>query len=128
MLKYYLDADLSPIIAGILRKDGLDAVSSYEAGTGSWNDEPLLEEAARLGRCLATRNRDDFMRLTVSFFHNLRPHCGVVIVPYSYAPDAYSSMAGSLAAYARLHPEGITAYACVFLPAPPASTRRRRKK
>lgn len=124
MLKYYLDADLSPIIAEVLRKNGVDAVSSYEAGTGSWDDESLLDEAARLGRCLVTRNRDDFIKLTVRFFHDLRPHCGVVIVPHSYPPDAYSSIARSLAAYARSHPEGLSAYACVFLPAPSVSTRR----
>jgi hypothetical protein len=116
------------MIAEILRKDGFDAVSAYEAETGSWDDERLLEEAARIGRCFVTRNRDDFIRLTVSFFEDLRPHCGVVIVPHSYASDAFSSIADSLAAYAGSHPEGRLAHACVFLPAPQISTRRKRKK
>jgi hypothetical protein len=127
-MKYYLDADLSPTIAEILRKDGFDAVSSHEENTASLSDEEHLNRAAESGRCLVSRNRDDFKNLTVRFFHELRPHMGVLIVPFSYPPDRFSWIAGSLAAYARLHPQDLPAYTFAFLPPPPISTRRKRKR
>ena len=128
MLTYYLNADLSPIIAEILRKDGLDAVSSYEEGAASFSDEEHLKHAAEAGRCLVSRNRDDFSVLTVQFFHHLRAHAGVLIVPFSYPPDRFSRIASSLAAYARAHPETLPAYTFDFLPPPAVSARRKRRK
>ena len=126
-MKYYLDADLSPIIAEILRKKGIDAISSHEEDTASLSDEQHLIRAAESGRCLVSRNRDDFMNLTVRFFHELRPHFGVLIVPFSYSADRFSSIATSLAAYAaQVH--DLPAYTFAFLPSPPVSTRQKRKK
>ena len=127
-MKYYLDADLSPIIAEILRKKGIDAISSREEDTASLSDEQHLIRAAESGRCLVSRNRDDFMNLTVRFFHELRPHFGVLIVPFSYPPDRFSSIATSLAAYAAAQAHDLPAYTFAFLPAPPVSTRQKRKK
>ena len=44
-MRYYLDADLSPTIAAILRKNGVDATSSIEEGVrrrsatmSTWNE------------------------------------------------------------------------------------------
>src|SRR5207248_6614500 len=127
-MKYYLDADLSPIIAEILRKKGIDTISSHEEDTASLSDEQHLIRAAESGRCLVSCNRDDFMSLTVRFFHELRPHFGVLIVPFSYPPDRFSWIAASLAAYARIRPQGLPSYTFAFLPPPPVSTRRKRKK
>jgi len=126
-MKYYLDADLSPIIAEILRKKRIDAISSHEEDTASLSDEQHLIRAAESGRCLVSRNRDDFMSLTVRFFHELRQHFGVLIVPFSYPPDRFSSIATSLAAYAA-QAHDLPAYTFAFLPPPPVSTRQKRKK
>jgi len=126
-MKYYLDADLSPIIAEILRKKGIVAISSHEEDTASLSDEQHLMRAAESGRCLVSRNRDDFMSLTVRFFHELRPHFGVLIVPFSYPPDRFSSIATSLPSYAA-QAHDLPAYTFAFLPPPPVSTRQKRKK
>ena len=127
-MRYYLDADLSPTIAAILRKDGVDATSSIEEGLASLGDDAHLERAAQGGRCLVTRNRNDFIELTVHCFRDRRPHAGVLIVPYSYPANRFSWIARSLAAYARSHPHGVPAYTIDFLPPPAVSVRKKPKR
>jgi len=127
-MKYYLDTDLSPKIAHMLRKDGVDAISAVEELKLSLDDDSHLEYAATMGRCLVTRNRDDFIELTVRFFRDQRPHAGILIVPYSYPGDRFSQIARSLSSYARAHPNGMAAYTIDFLPAPAVSARKKRRK
>ena len=124
-MRYYLDADLSPTIALILRRDGVDATSSIEEGLASIGDDEHLSRAARDTRCFVTRNRNDFIELTVQFFRDQLPHAGVLIVPHSYPADRFSWIARSLAAYARSHPHGVSAYTIDFLPPPVVSMRKK---
>lgn len=114
-MKFYLDEDLSPKVAEILRKRGLDAVSVYEAGAAGLADAEQLDRAAREGRCLVTRNRDHFIRLTAQFFAGHRPHHGLLIVPRSLPGNRFSLLANRLAAYAAAHPDGLAPYTVDFL-------------
>ena len=115
-MKFYLDEDLSPKIAEILRKGGIEAVSAHEAGICEASDQRQLEFAAAEKRCLVTRNRDDFIRLTVRFFNDQRPHCGVLIVPYTLPGDQFSRMASLIKKFSSRHQKGLAPYSIAFLP------------
>jgi len=79
-LCFYLDADMSPRIAAIGRDLGLDVVSAHAVGMAEADDADQLRRAAGEGRILVTRNRDDFIRLTLEAYHERRPHAGLVLV------------------------------------------------
>lgn len=98
-MKYYLDEDLSPKIAEILRKHHIDAVSSHEAGKMQVSDRAQLEYAASEGRRLVTRNRNDFIRLTVQFFNEHRQNHGVLIIPHTLPSDKFSLIANGIIKY-----------------------------
>jgi hypothetical protein len=115
-MKYYLDEDLSQRLAERLRRANIPATSAHEEGAEGWSDEAQLEKAASQGCCLVTRNRNDFIELTVQFYRDGRQHAGVLIVPYSYPGDNMTLLAKALISYARAHPDGMLAYTINFLP------------
>ena len=114
-MKFYLDEDLSPKIAAILRKSGTDAVSAHEVGMCEASDKEQLDFAVKDKRCLVTRNRDDFIRLTVQFFNDRRPHGGILIIPYSIPGDQFSRIANLLRKFSSHHRRGLEAYSITFL-------------
>lgn len=114
-MKYYLDEDLSPKIAALVRARGVDAVSAHEVAATGWPDAAQLDHAAQEGRCLVTRNRDDFIRLTVEYYQMQRPHRGVLIVSSQVPGDRFAFVATALVRHARQHPHGVPAYLIDFL-------------
>ena len=114
-MKYYLDEDLSPKIAAFLRQARIDAVSAHQVGMLQAGDVEQLEYAASGERCMVTRNRNDFVRLTVQFFNENRPHHGVLIVPHTYPGDRFARVAKALKEYALNHKEGMPSYGIDFL-------------
>jgi predicted nuclease of predicted toxin-antitoxin system len=115
-MKYYLDEDLSQRLAIRLRQARIPSSSAHEEGTEGWDDEAQLEKAGLEGRCLVTRNRDDFIELTVQFYRDGRPHAGVLIVPQSFPGDQLTLLVKALITYARARPEGMQPYEIDFLP------------
>ena len=115
-MKYYLDEDLSPKIAEILRKNHIDAISAHEVGMLQASDIEQLDRASSEGRCLVTRNRNDFIRLTVQFFNEHRLHAGVLIVPHTFPGDKFLKIAKSVIKHHTKHSKGsMEQYAIDFL-------------
>lgn len=114
-MKYYLDEDLSPKIAEILRQAGIDTICAHDVGMLQVSDLEQLEYASSQARCIVTRNRNDFIRLTVQFFNENRPHFGVLIIPYSYPGDRFSLIAEALKKYALSRKERMDSYTIDFL-------------
>jgi predicted nuclease of predicted toxin-antitoxin system len=114
-MKLHLDEDLSPRIAEILRQNGVDATDSHSEGLVGADDLAQLEFAAHGGRCMVTRNRNDFLRLTAQFFNEHRPHCGVLIVPHTYPGDDFGRLARALKRSTLDHPAGLTPYGVDFV-------------
>ena len=114
-MKYYIDEDLSPAIAEILRQDRIDAVSVHDVRMAGCSDLEQLEYASTQKRCMVMRNRNDFIRLTVQFFNENRPHYGILIIPYSYPGDRFKQIAESLKQCALNHKNGMPSYGIDFL-------------
>ncbi len=92
-MKLYLDEDISPKVSEILRKKGMDAVSAHEAGMLEASDDEQLVFATTEGRVMVTRNRGDFITLSVQFFEDLKPHEGLIIVPHTIPGSEFSKLA-----------------------------------
>lgn len=114
-MKFYLDEDISPKIADLLRQRNIDCTSAHEVGMLQTSDLEQLRLAGHKNRCLVTRNRDDFIQLTVRFFNDHLPHGGVLIIPHTIAGDQFSVIADALEEYAREHPDGPPPYTIDFL-------------
>lgn len=114
-MKYYLDEDISPKIAEILKKHQIDAVSAHDVGMTQASDMEQLEYASSKGRCLVTRNRNDFIRLTVQFFNDHRPHAGILIIPHTLPCDNFSLIARAVIKYDSAHSGNIKSYGIDFL-------------
>lgn len=114
-MKFYLDEDISGKVAEIARGLGVDIVTARECGNQGADDEVHLLSAARDGRCLVTRNRDDFVALSVRFLQDEQSHAGVLVVPYTMPTDRFSLIAAAIAEYDRDHPNGISPYGYDYL-------------
>jgi predicted nuclease of predicted toxin-antitoxin system len=114
-VKFLVDEDLSEEIASILRAEGIDAVHIRELGLSGAEDREVLDEAARRERCVVTRNRNDFLMLTEFYFHEGRPHHGVLIIPRSYPGNQTSRIAQSIIALSQNQPCAFQPYAFLFL-------------
>jgi predicted nuclease of predicted toxin-antitoxin system len=82
-MRFLLDEDVNPRAAVIARGLELDVVSVHELGRYGLDDSTQLRLAAVDGRILVTRNRNDFIRLTVEWSRIGRTHPGVLVVPHT---------------------------------------------
>lgn len=114
-MKFLVDEDLSEEIAVILRAEGVDAVHIRELGLSGAEDQEVLDKAAGEKRCVVTRNRNDFLMLTEFYFHEGRPHHGVLIIPRSYPGNRPSKIARAIISLSKKNPDAFQPYAFLFL-------------
>jgi uncharacterized protein with PIN domain len=114
----YLDEDLSPRVAELLRQRGVDAVSVHERPHRGRNDLDQLRAATAEGRCLITRNVGDFVEIVRELVHRQESHAGIILVPSSFRGDEFAALADAIAAQAHAFPHGL-ADQVLFLRRPP---------
>lgn len=114
-MKFLVDEDLSEDIAVILRAEGADAVHVREIGLWGADDREVLDEAARRGCCVVTRNRNDFLALTEFYFHEGRAHGGVLIVTRSYPGNQPQRIAKAIMTLINNTPHFFQPYGFIFL-------------
>lgn len=119
LVRFYLDEDLPDKVAVLARAQGVDVVACSECGRNGLSDEVQLRLVAEDGRCLVTRNRDDFTSLTTQFFDRQWPHAGVLIVSRSLPNRDLARLATALASYSQRYEGDVPAYLIDFLTAEP---------
>jgi hypothetical protein len=115
-VKFYIDEDISPKVAEILRKRGIDGVSAHDIGLAGASDEDQFAEAVSRKCAIVTRNKDDFITLTVQAFENRSPHYGLVVISHRISGSDFGEMAALLEKCAKKNPEGMGAYTIEFIP------------
>src|SRR5216684_5691741 len=75
----YLDEDLHPDLAAMIRQKGFDCQNAVEAGMLGKTDEEQLQYAASQGRCLISFNVRDFAILARHWVNAGRTHAGIVV-------------------------------------------------
>ena len=114
-MKFYLDEDLPPAVAGALRRRGIDVQTTMDAGNRHLSDWAQLEYAAKGGRCLVTRNVRDFVSIAQDALRRQAPHAGIVLCPASCRGNEIRRMADALAKVAARYPDGLGEYDILFL-------------
>jgi uncharacterized protein with PIN domain len=77
--RLYLDEDVLPELARLLRAAGHDAVSAHEEGALGISDEEQLVRATGQGRALVSFNYRHFIRLAREWSKEGREHAGIVV-------------------------------------------------
>jgi len=95
-VKVYLDEDLSPEIAELLRRRGMDATSAQDVGNTQLIDRAQLEYATREGRAIVTANVVDFIQLAHEAVATNARHGGIVLVPSSFRRDEFRAIADAV--------------------------------
>jgi len=84
-VEFYLDEDVSVLVARILRSRGFTAVTTtQEAGQVENSDSEQLAYVIRQNKTLLTHNRVDFEQLSQDYFRTNRNHKGII----SHTPHA----------------------------------------
>jgi predicted nuclease of predicted toxin-antitoxin system len=78
-LSLYLDEDVHPDVAPVLRGMGFDVVTTIEMGNKGASDNDQIEFAIQENRTLLTFNVRDFVLLYDFLYDEGRKHAGIVV-------------------------------------------------
>lgn len=79
LIALYLDEDVHPTLATILRQRGFDVLTSAEAGMLRKSDPEQLEFALSQGRAILTHNVRDYVRLAQQYAKPQQTHAGIIV-------------------------------------------------
>ncbi len=79
MIALYLDEDIPPLAAVLLRAEGYDVISAYEVGMVGKEDEDHLQYATTNHRAIVTFNQRHFAPIYERWWFGGREHSGVVL-------------------------------------------------
>lgn len=77
-IRFFTDEDIYGTVAPALRRAGVDALSTPEAGRLCESDESQLSWATLENRVLVTFNVGDFTALHIEWIKSGRSHAGIV--------------------------------------------------
>ena len=106
-MKVYLDEDLSPVIAALLRKHGIDAATAHDVGNVQLEDRAQLAYATREGRAIVTANVIDFIELAHEAVATNTEHAGIILVPSSFRGDEFQAIADGIVAAVKPYRMGL---------------------
>jgi len=102
--KLYLDEDVLPALARMLRQRGYDVVSAHELGRQGLSDEDHLAFATNQGCVLVSYNVRDYRRLALQWFAFRRDHAGIILGYRQFSRDKLGNIARALARFIDLIP------------------------
>jgi len=106
-VKLYLDENLSPRIAELLRARGLDATSAHEAGNTQLTDAAQLRYATDQARAIVTGDVADFVALATEMIAANVDHAGIVLVSSRFRTDDFHGIADAIELATHRYPEGL---------------------
>ena len=78
-IEFYLDEDVSVLVADLVRARGFIATTTREAGQLGRSDADQLEYATSQRKTFLTHNRADFEALARQYFLTGQRHSGIII-------------------------------------------------
>ena len=90
--RLYLDEDVTPQLARLLRARGVDVVSAHERGTQEYLDDAQLEYAAAEQRAILTFNFVDYLRIGAEWYAAGREHAGIVVSFRQYSRRQFGGL------------------------------------
>ncbi|MFQ5456248.1 MAG: DUF5615 family PIN-like protein, partial [Nitrospirota bacterium] len=78
-VKLYLDEDVDPLLANVLRERGYDVLSVQEAGKKTLSDHKQFEFAITQGRTFFTHNVKHFVKLSQEYSRFEKHHFGIIV-------------------------------------------------
>ncbi len=118
ILRVYLDEDVMPSTAPLLRARGYDVVSSREARADGETDRQQFERARADGRAILTYNYTDFMGISAEEADVQRPHSGIIVSYHQYDGGQTGLLANALQAFIEEHSAEQLANTLLVLPRP----------
>jgi predicted nuclease of predicted toxin-antitoxin system len=105
-VKVYLDEDLPPAIAALLRRRGMDATSAHEVGNSQLADRAQLDHAPRESRAIVTRNIVDFLALARDVVASNTRHAGIILLSSGFRADEHRAIADAIVQELKSYPKG----------------------